>query len=47
MVIPAIWCVSTGAILFAMKTPDFWIAPLAAVIAVVAAVAGRSAAREA
>jgi hypothetical protein len=34
MVIPAIWCVITGAFLLAMKAPDFWIAPLAGVIAI-------------
>ncbi len=45
MIIPTIWCVATGAILSVLKTPDFWIAPLAAVIGVTAAVAGRSRAR--
>ena len=45
MIIPTIWCVATGAILSVLKTPDFWIAPLAAVIGVAAAVAGRSRAR--
>jgi Family of unknown function (DUF6064) len=42
MIVPTIWCVATGAILSVLKTPDFWIAPLAAVIGVAAAVAGRS-----
>jgi Family of unknown function (DUF6064) len=42
MIIPTVWCVATGAILSVLKTPDFWIAPLAAVIGVVAAAAGRS-----
>ncbi len=45
MIVPTIWCVATGAILSVLKTPDFWIAPLAAAIAVVAAVSSRSAAR--
>ena len=44
MIVPTIWCVATGAILSVLKTPDFWIAPLAAAIAVVAAFTGRSAA---
>ncbi|HEY3202607.1 MAG TPA: DUF6064 family protein [Thermoanaerobaculia bacterium] len=34
MVIPAIWCAITGATLLAMKAPDAWIPPLAAVLAV-------------
>ncbi|MFY9551859.1 MAG: DUF6064 family protein [Thermoanaerobaculia bacterium] len=33
MVIPAVWCAITGATLLAMKAPDAWIAPLAAVVA--------------
>ncbi|MET0619441.1 MAG: DUF6064 family protein [Thermoanaerobaculia bacterium] len=45
MIVPTIWCVATGAILSVLKTPDFWIAPLAAAFAVVAAVSSRSAAR--
>jgi len=45
MIVPTIWCVATGAILSVLKTPDFWIAPVAAVIGVAAAVAGRSRAR--
>ena len=44
MIIPTLWCVATGAILSVLKTPDFWIAPLAAAIAAVAAFTGRSAA---
>ena len=32
-VVPLIWCAITGATLFAMKAPDFWVAPLAAVLA--------------
>jgi hypothetical protein len=34
MVVPALWCVITGATLHAMKAPDFWVPPLAAVAAV-------------
>jgi hypothetical protein len=34
MVIPVFWCAITGAFLLAMKAPDFWIAPLAGVIAI-------------
>jgi hypothetical protein len=34
MVIPAIWCALTGATLLAMKAPDAWIPPLAALLAV-------------
>jgi hypothetical protein len=37
-VVPAIWCAITGATLLAMKAPDFWIPPLAAVLVVVLAV---------
>jgi hypothetical protein len=37
MIVPAAWCVVTGAILYTLKSPDFWIAPLAAAIAVVLA----------
>ncbi len=38
MVIPAVWCAVTGAFLTAMKAPDAWIAPAAAVVAVAMAV---------
>ena len=34
MIIPAIWCAITGATLLAMKAPDAWIPPLAALLAV-------------
>jgi hypothetical protein len=37
-VVPAIWCAITGATLLAMKAPDFWIPPLAAVLIVMLAV---------
>ena len=37
IVIPAVWCVISGATLLAMKAPDAWVAPLAALV--VAAVA--------
>jgi hypothetical protein len=33
MVVPVLWCAITGATLLAMKAPDFWVAPLAAVVA--------------
>lgn len=33
-VIPVLWCAITGATLLAIKAPDAWIAPLAAVLAV-------------
>jgi hypothetical protein len=32
MVVPAIWCAISGATLLAMKAPDAWLPPLAAVI---------------
>jgi hypothetical protein len=35
MIVPVVWCAVTGLTLLAMKAPDFWIAPLAAVVAVV------------
>lgn len=38
IVIPAIWCAISGATLLAMKAPDAWIAPLAAVVVVSLAV---------
>ena len=31
-VVPVIWCAISGATLLAMKAPDFWVAPLAAVL---------------
>jgi hypothetical protein len=34
IVIPAIWCAISGATLLAMKAPDAWIAPLAALVVV-------------
>lgn len=37
MTLPVLWCVVTGAVLYTLRTPDFWIAPLAAAVAVVAA----------
>jgi Family of unknown function (DUF6064) len=43
MALPVVWCVVTGAVLWTLKTPDFWIPPLAAAVAVVAA--SRSSAR--
>ncbi len=37
MTLPVLWCVVTGAVLYTLETPDFWIPPLAAAIAVGAA----------
>jgi Family of unknown function (DUF6064) len=37
MALPVLWCVVTGAVLWTLKTPDFWIPPLAGAVAVVAA----------
>ncbi len=43
MVLPVLWCAITGATLFTMKAPDFWVAPAAAVLTVsVAAWQGRT-----
>lgn len=33
MVLPALWCAVTGVTLHTMKAPDFWVAPLAAALA--------------
>jgi hypothetical protein len=38
LAVPVIWCALTGATLLAMKAPDFWVPPLAAVFAVSLAV---------
>jgi len=32
--IPVLWCLISGATLWAMESPEFWIAPLAALLAV-------------
>lgn len=49
LIVPIAWCAATGAVLSVLEAPDFWVAPLAAVIAlgaaVAAAVAKRSPAR--
>jgi len=37
MAVPVLWCVVTGLTLLAMKAPDFWISPLAAVVVVLVA----------
>jgi hypothetical protein len=37
MLVPVLWCATTGLTLYAMKAPDFVIAPAAAALAVVAA----------
>ena len=34
LVVPVLWCAISGATLLAMKAPDFWIPPLAALLAV-------------
>jgi hypothetical protein len=39
MIVPAAWCGATGAVLSVLGSPDFWVAPLAAAVAVGAAVA--------
>ena len=43
LIVPIVWCVVTGAVLSVLKTPDFWLAPLAGAIALGAAIASRSA----
>ena len=42
MVLPALWCAITGATLFTMKAPDFWVAPAIGALAVVVAAWGRA-----
>ena len=37
MIVPAFWCVITGATLWTMAAPDFWVAPVCALAAVIAA----------
>jgi len=37
MIAPALWCAITGATLYTMHAPDFWVAPAAAALAVLAA----------
>jgi hypothetical protein len=37
MIVPVLWCAITGATLWTMRAPDFWIAPAAALLAVVLA----------
>jgi hypothetical protein len=44
LAVPAIWCAISGATLLAMKSPDAWVTPLAAVLAVALAV-GKARAR--
>jgi Family of unknown function (DUF6064) len=43
MLVPVLWCATTGLTLYAMKAPDFGIAPAAAALAMVTAVAQRRA----
>jgi hypothetical protein len=45
IVIPAVWCAISGATLLAMKAPDAWIAPLAALVVVSLAVSNALARR--
>ena len=45
MLLPALWCATTGVFLLAMKAPDFWIPPLAAVLAVVLVIGQKRSAR--
>ena len=42
IVLPALWCAITGATLFTMKAPDFWVAPAIGALAVVVAAWGRA-----
>jgi hypothetical protein len=37
MILPALWCAATGATLWAMSAPDAWVAPAAALLALVLA----------
>lgn len=41
--IPLLWCLISGAILWAMQTADFFVSPLLALLAVASAAAGRPA----
>jgi len=45
-ILPAIWCAISGATLMAMKSPDAWIPPLAAAVAIVGAVRQARAGRQ-
>jgi hypothetical protein len=45
MAIPALWCLTTGATLLAMKAPDFWVSPLGGLVAVAFAARRERAAR--
>jgi hypothetical protein len=45
LVVPVLWCAISGATLLAMKTPDFWILPLAALLAVALAIRQKRAIR--
>jgi hypothetical protein len=38
LAIPILWCVFTGLTLWAMETPDAWVSPLAALLALIAAI---------
>ena len=45
MVVPALWCAVAGLTLSALKSPDFWIPPAAAILAIVLAI-GQARARK-
>jgi hypothetical protein len=45
LVVPAIWCAVSGATLLAMKAPDAWVPPLAALLAVALAIRQKRALR--
>ena len=45
LVVPAIWCAISGATLLAMKAPDAWVPPLAALLAVALAIRQKRARR--
>ena len=47
IVIPAVWCAISGATLLAMKAPDAWIAPVAALVVVSLAISNALARRRA
>jgi hypothetical protein len=45
MVVPVLWCAVSGATLFAMRSPVWWVAPLAAAAAVAVVATGAAASR--
>lgn len=38
--VPVVWCLISGATLWAMASPDFWLPPLAALLAIAMAISG-------